>query len=286
MECLGRRWVVAGEQIDYTPRKRRGERDEDRSVPLTPRRRLKEREGKHGEDGASPRERKARASKGEDSYAPRPARRSRAAGRPRRSTSSRGAKGGRFFERKNLGRLAALAAILILVVPTVLVAVVQTRPSGTIDPAEYLARLEENPDDLAALVALGNHYYDEGLAWWNQGDGDLALQSFAVAAGYYEQAVRQDPANTDMRTDLGTMYFYQGSLWPDSTLVDQAIQTWSEVLALEPDKVEAIYNLGVAYDYQGQSSMALAAWQRVIEVAPGSDYARDAQRRIEEIRGP
>lgn len=52
--------------------------------------------------------------------------------------------------------------------------------------------LQDDPDNLAALVRLGNLHFD--VQMWDQ------------AAGYYERAVELDPDDPDLLTDLGTCY--------------------------------------------------------------------------------
>jgi len=62
--------------------------------------------------------------------------------------------------------------------------------SGLIE--EYRAILSEDPNNFAALVALGNAYHDSG----RRND----------AITMYEYALRTDPGNADVRTDMGTAY--------------------------------------------------------------------------------
>jgi len=57
---------------------------------------------------------------------------------------------------------------------------------------EYRAILSEDPNNFAALVALGNAYHDSG----RRND----------AITMYEYALRTDPGNADVRTDMGTAY--------------------------------------------------------------------------------
>jgi tetratricopeptide (TPR) repeat protein len=125
-----------------------------------------------------------------------------------------------------------------------------------------------------------------GILFWDQEESGQALSSFKSAAVYYERALRQDPANSSVRTDLGTMYYYQGQIQGDTGLINQAIQAWQLALSYEPDKPETLFNLGIGYVALDNVEQAIATWQRVIEVAPGTDSAADAQRMIEQYGGP
>lgn len=302
--------TVAGEQVDYSPKPKRGE---GKQVPPAPRKRVAN--GGPGESSEvedyTPRPsrrsgagKKARLSRrpaqsepaevaGE--YTPRPARRSSPEKQPRTAEpafaqrmaqGSRRGKKGSSFDNKLLWRLVALGGLLILIVPTVLVAVNQDRSSQDPEVAALLARLEQDPNDLEALISLGNHYFEEGVYWWGQEDSRSALSAFESADAYYESALRLAPDLTNVRTDLGTMYYYQGQLRDEPALVERAIQEWQVALSYEPDKPETLFNLGIGYLALDQREQALAVWQRVIEVAPDSSSAQDARQMIEQYGGP
>ncbi len=270
---------MSGEQFDYQPlEKRQGQEDEGSS----PRRRAKAREeAPDYTPKPARRGRTDRPQRSQDEYAPRPARRARKAGR-----SARRGRRGPSLDVKTWGRLAALVALLVLVVPTVLV-VLGGDGSQPTDPllASLLAQLQQEPNNATTLVSLGDYYYDQGIDRLNQNDEAQASRSFESAAGYYVRALQEDATDTLVRTRLGTMYFYRGQLEDDMMLVEQAIQTWQTVLALEPDKPEALYSLGIAYSTLGQIDQAVAMWERVIEVAPGSTSAQSAQELIDQYRG-
>ncbi len=136
-----------------------------------------------------------------------------------------------------------------------------------------------------ALVHEGDLYYDQGL---RQNDSQAALASFQQAALYYEKALTRNPVDTDVRTDLGTMYRYQGLIAGDQALTNRAIQAWQTALSHAPDKPEALYYLGLGYIDLGQIDQARAMWQRVVEVAPGTALAQDAQSMLDQYadQGP
>ncbi len=199
----------------------------------------------------------------EPDYTPRPAR-SRHIGRSK--PSPRPARKGRFLGSKAFWRLAAVAGLILLVGVPVLADLMQGQGGEVVD--------------FDGLVAQGNAYYDEGLRV--QGDRTRAAQMFARAADFYERALALRPADTDVRIQLGTAYYYQGTLEENPSLVEKAVWTWQETLSYEPDKAQALLNLGIGYIYLGRREEATAVWQRVIEVAPNSTYAQEAQRLIEQ----
>lgn len=257
---------MAEEELDYRPRPERAveegpaERRED-VEEYTPRRKKTSRREKRR----------------------RPARWQREQAKGRRSSSS---DGGRFFGSKLFWRLAAIVAVIVMVVPTTLMALVGDEPAVE-DPqlAELLARLEQDPDDFATLVELGNYHYELGLSWSDRGDDSQALDAFEAAAAYYERALRQDPADSGVRTDLGTMHYYQGLLRDDPALTQQAIQEWQVALSYEPNRPETLLNLGIGYLVLDEVGQAVAVWQMVIEIAPGSEHAQQARQLIEQYGG-
>src|ERR1700758_2377951 len=63
--------------------------------------------------------------------------------------------------------------------------------------APLLENVNKDPNDFDSLVKLGNLYYDG--------------QQFPTAIPYYERALTIHPENPDVRTDMGTAYFYNGN---------------------------------------------------------------------------
>lgn len=132
--------------------------------------------------------------------------------------------------------------------------------------APLLEQLQQDPTDEAAMVALGNAYYDYG--WMED------------AIPWYEKALQTIPDDTDVRTDLGTAYFYSG----DS---EKAKEQWSRVLEREPGKVQTHYNLAVLYLHQTPPDNEAAAreWETVVRLAPDSEEGQSAAEQLKKLRG-
>lgn len=194
----------------------------------------------------------------------RPSRRERP-GRP----SSRPARKGRFLGSKAFWRLAAVVGLIVLVGVPVLADLMQGQVGEV--------------NDFDGLVAQGDALYSEGLRAW-ESDRARAVQMFAKAADSYERALALRPSDAQVRTALGRVYYSRGWLEENPSLVEKAVQTWQIALSYEPNQPEALLNLGIGYAYLGRKEEAMALWQRVIEVAPNSTYAQEAQRLIEQHR--
>jgi cytochrome c-type biogenesis protein CcmH/NrfG len=130
--------------------------------------------------------------------------------------------------------------------------------------ASLQQQLQQDPTNVTAMIDLGNSYYDAGR--------------YSDAIPWYEKALQWSPTNTDVRTDLGTAYFYSGNL-------DKAKEEWFKVLEQDPNKVQTHYNLAVLYSHETppDTENAVKEWQTVIKLAPNSDQAKNAQKRLQEL---
>jgi cytochrome c-type biogenesis protein CcmH/NrfG len=111
-----------------------------------------------------------------------------------------------------------------------------------------LAKLQSDPRNPELLASIGNIYYD--------------TQQFPMAIDYYERSLKISPKNASVRTDMATAYWYVGS-------ADTAIAEFNKALADEPNKANALFNLGVV-QWQGKMDVqaALATWQKLLQTNP------------------
>jgi cytochrome c-type biogenesis protein CcmH/NrfG len=130
--------------------------------------------------------------------------------------------------------------------------------------APLLEQAAQNPENEGVMIALGNLYYD--AARWSS------------AIEWYSRALEKVPGNTDVRTDLGTSYFYSG----DSV---RAKEEWLKALDLEPEKIQAHYNLAILHSHESPPNIdeAKARWERVVEIAPDSEQGKAAQRNLDRL---
>jgi len=114
--------------------------------------------------------------------------------------------------------------------------------------APLLDAINKNPEDVGSLVDLGNIYYDG-----NQ---------YPDAIKYYQRVLAINGNNADVRTDLGTAYWYMGD-------ADRALTEFNQSLKIRPNHPGTLFNLGIV-EWQGKSNPAgaVAAWQQLLKENP------------------
>ena len=121
--------------------------------------------------------------------------------------------------------------------------------------APLLEALNQNPNDYESLVKLGNIFYDG--------------QQYPGAIEYYERALAIHPENPDVRTDMGTAYWYAGN-------ADKAIAAMEASLKYRPGHPQTLFNLGwVRWQGKADPKGAVQAWQSLLKSNP--DYPQKQQ---------
>lgn len=114
--------------------------------------------------------------------------------------------------------------------------------------APLLDAVNKNPNDFDSLVKLGNVYYDG--------------QQYPSAIQYYEKALAIHPENPDVRTDMGTAYWYTGN-------ADKAIAEMETSLKYQAGHPQSLFNLGwVRWQGKGDAKGAVEAWEKLLKVNP------------------
>ena len=87
-------------------------------------------------------------------------------------------------------------------------------------------------------------------------------QQYKEAISYYDRSLKIDPKNANVRTDLGTAYFYLG----DS---DRALSEFQTTLKYTPNHAQTMFNIGMVR-WRGKMDVkgAVAAWQDLLAKNP------------------
>ena len=128
---------------------------------------------------------------------------------------------------------------------------------------ELTKTVEGDPKNAGAVSELANLYFD--------------AERFPDAVTWYERSLKLQPNDPNISTDLGVSYFY-------TDRADQALSQFEYSLKLDPAHVKTLFNKGIVLAFGKEDIKgATAAWQRVIELAPGTPEAQAARRALEGI---
>lgn len=127
------------------------------------------------------------------------------------------------------------------------------------------ARLAKNPNDIAALVQLGDMEFD--------------AQQYDKAGGYFRRALALDPGNPDVRTDYATTLHESGH---DLS----ALAELNRVLRERPGFPAALFNRGVVLQAIGRRTDAIADFRAYLKHAPPNDARADnARAALQQLQG-
>ena len=123
--------------------------------------------------------------------------------------------------------------------------------------APLLEKLKNDPNNADLLNQVGKIYE--------------ATHQFKDAVSYYQQALKVDPKNTALRTEMASCMYYGGD-------VDGAIGTLQQALHDKPNDANSLFNLGMI-KWQGKQDAkgALAAWHELLKSNPQLSQDRKAQ---------
>jgi cytochrome c-type biogenesis protein CcmH/NrfG len=124
----------------------------------------------------------------------------------------------------------------------------QMKAMGDAQARPLLEKLKSTPNDFELLAGIGNIYYD--------------TQQYAIAINYYQQALKVQPENAAVRTDMGTSYWFSGD-------ADTAIEEFKKSLSYDPNRANTLFNLGIV-QWQGKMDVegAIATWQKLLATNP------------------
>jgi tetratricopeptide (TPR) repeat protein len=124
--------------------------------------------------------------------------------------------------------------------------------------------LEKDPGNLKALISLGNLYFDANEP--------------QKAINMYGRALKIDPVDADVRTDMAIMY-------RNLKDYDRALKELKQAALHNPKHANSRYNLGIVLlhdkeDYKG----AIAAWEDFLKLEPAGERADTIRQRLGQLR--
>ena len=141
---------------------------------------------------------------------------------------------------------------------------------------QYEQIIKDNPEDLNSYLRLGYIYEIRSMVPLNN--------EYNEALEYYLKALALDivleKKNTNiylyLNTRVGTIYFQKKDYL-------QAIEYLERAAEMSPLNVEAYYYLGLSYGKINEIEKAREFLSRVIELAPQSDFAREAEKELKKL---
>jgi cytochrome c-type biogenesis protein CcmH/NrfG len=130
--------------------------------------------------------------------------------------------------------------------------------------APLLATLKTSPEDFNTIAQLANLYYDG--------------RQYPDAVKYYQLAVKLQPTNADVLTDLGTSLWFLGD-------ADGAIAEFQKALTFRPDHPGTLFNLGVVrWEGKLDPKGAVQAWEELLRRNPNYPQKQEVQEYINRAR--
>ena len=142
---------------------------------------------------------------------------------------------------------------------------------------KYEKIIEDNPEDLNSYLRLGYIYEVRSIVPF--------INDYDKAQEYYLKALDLTTSSSPVRNTGIIIYLNTriGYIYFEEKKYSQAIEYLEGAVKMSLQNVEAAYYLGLSYDKIGEKEKAQEHLSRVIELAPQSEYAREAEKELKKI---
>ena len=139
---------------------------------------------------------------------------------------------------------------------------------------KYEKIIEDNPEDLNSHLKLGNIYETRSIVpFVNELDEALKYYLKALDLTTSSSSAGNTGINIYLNTRVGCIYFNEKKY-------SQAIEYLEIAEKVSPQNVEVAYYLGLSYNKIGEKEKAQEFLSRVIELAPQSEFAQEAEKKL------
>jgi cytochrome c-type biogenesis protein CcmH/NrfG len=140
----------------------------------------------------------------------------------------------------------------------------QLKAAADSQAAPLLGQLKSDSNNFGLLVNVGNIYYD--------------AKQYPTAVEYYQRALKQQPNDTSVRTDMATAIWYTGN-------ADRALAEFQKVLSYDPNKANALFNMGIVkWRGKNEAAGAIALWQKLLATSPNFDERAKVEEMIQQAK--
>ena len=119
----------------------------------------------------------------------------------------------------------------------------------------------------------------------------LLKQDFERAITAFEEALKTEPNNPQLHSDLGAALLEEGKIkragdtsGESETTLGRSHEHLNQALKLDDSLLDARFNRALLYEAMGLKQQALTDWEKYVTLDPNSDWTREAKTHIEEIR--
>lgn len=120
----------------------------------------------------------------------------------------------------------------------------------------------------------------------------LADREFALAVDQFKAALKTEPENARIHSDLGAALFEKAKAEsPDGGLggglegSGESLEHFNKALAIDPSLLEALFNRALVYKAMGMTRLAQDDWQKYLEKDQHSKWADEARRNLKDTEG-
>jgi CHAT domain-containing protein/tetratricopeptide (TPR) repeat protein len=127
----------------------------------------------------------------------------------------------------------------------------------------------------------------------------LLQKEYDKAIEYLEKAAKADTKNAQIYADLGAAYLEKGKLESDAGKsnppgaetgnglkdLGRSVEYSKQALEINPNLLEALFNLALAHQHQALYTEAEADWRSYLEKDPSSQWAVDARQNLKLLEG-
>ncbi len=144
--------------------------------------------------------------------------------------------------------------------------------------AQLEAMIKARPTDTTPVKELGNAYFDWGsyLAFEKR-DTKRSAEKFFRAIQYYQNYLKFNPKDPDVRTDLAACFFYLN-------LNESALKELERVIKENPKHEPARFNYALTLEKMGRRKEAIRSWMEFLKLFPQSRFKEMAEKRVDNLK--
>lgn len=123
--------------------------------------------------------------------------------------------------------------------------------------------LAVNPDNINALIELGDIYFD----------GNRYQEAISI----FNRAEEVDPVNIHVLNDLGILSMSTGNY-------DAALEKFKTVMDVDPSHIHSLYHIGVIHRIKGDTDKAVETFEQILSMNPEPQLTEAARQEIAALK--